>query len=1019
MMQTTTSHMQKVPNFFTSKEECDANNHNSRPQTNLRYRGYTQTHFTCGDEDQFNQYRDFTNKSEQSDALPKENIYYSIENLYIPFNDNINLNPLTVSNTFRYIFHKFKKGIFIKFVNGEMRVFLPFSKNNFENEWSDKIGLTPGYKTMYDFIQHVYVVDKRAFNPKRVNKFIKSWIGNNSIVRFEFPCTEEDTGIPAFADMFYELSKKRKIKDVEFFFNKRDFPIIKRNHTEAYDEIYGYSHPLVSHDYDKYAPILGCSTTDEHADIPCPTWDDWSRVSSCEGKMFTKSNFDYSLNDIKWEDKLNVAVFRGSSTGSGTTIETNPRLKVAYLSSLKLIDDTDGNLFIDAGITSWNVRPRKNASFDYLQTIEVDTLPFTLVPKLTPSEQQKYKYIIHIQGHVCAYRLSLEMAMGSLILKVDSTYKIWFDTLIKPYVHYIPVKSDLSDLIDKIKWCKNNDSKCKEIAQNAIDFYNKYLTKDGILDYLQKILYDVSVKAGEYKYITKSAISIQSQTEIEYIKKSHSEHIIPYTSQSISGFTRSHAILEGVRLYFNKTDRKIDNISQSPIFKSTNTEIYNGEIAGLKVAIKNFNEIRKDECIHEIYIGLNVINHLNRIVPNFAHMYGFNKTEDSVITEHIEGITFHEYLNDTTNFIFNDYISIMLQIALTLQVAQNEYSFVHWDLMPWNIVLKRVDTPQMVEYPVSNTMVIKIYTKIIPIILDYGKSHAVIDGIHVGRMNMFKFTSIQDILTLLFSSMYSILTQHKLQQPVMKQFFELTTFFIGTQFRKDAFTSVVELRKFLLAEKKYSVITTSNKFELENKTPLDFVNFLVNKKLTKVIIDKKCNYIYDDGNSEYLIEDYLVSKSLDMFTNRLTAKLGIMCLDLYSISPNEIDDLYKVQEIKLTILFFEKFSKWLCKNFTIDGKDIFSLIEHIKTECELYKQTGNVLEFENCQYIPDFTEEEFNFPDKINRLISTIKHIPEYKTDPYVYYRKLRKLGIKVVNNWNQNNYTNLNTLLKYSKEIV
>ena len=1016
MMQTTTANMQRVPNFFTTKEECDANNHNSRPQTNLRYRGYTQTHFTCGDEEQFNQYRDFTNKAGDF-SLPKENIYYSIENLYEPYDANINLDPLSVSNTFRYIFHKFKKGIFIKFVQGEMRVFLPFSKNNFENEWSDRIGLTPGYKSMIDFIQHVYVVDNRQFNPKRVNKFIKSWIGNNSIVRFEFPCSEEDTGIPAFADMFYELSKKRKIPDVEFFFNKRDFPIIKRDHTEAYDEMYGDTQPLLSHKYDKYAPILGCSTTDRHADIPCPTWDDWSRVSSVEGKFFTKSNFDYSLdNTIKWEDKVNIAVFRGSSTGSGTTIDTNPRLNVAYLSSLGIIDKNDGNIFIDAGITSWNVRPRKNANVNYLQTIEVDTLPFKLVQRITPKEQQKYKYIIHIQGHVCAYRLSLEMGMGSLILKVDSKYKIWFDPLIKPYEHYIPIKSDLSDLFEQIKWCKKNDDKCRQIAQNAVDFYNKYLTKDGILDYLQKILYEVSDRAGEYKYITKTALSIQTEREKEYIKKSYPKKIYPLNSRTITGFSRSHAILEGSRLFFNKTGRNVPKLTQEPIFKSTNTEIYSGQVAGIPVAIKNFNEIRRDECIHEVYIGLNVVNNLTRIIPNFYYMYGFNKSEDAVITEHINGITFHEYLN-SNNFIFNDYISIMTQIALSLQVAQNEYSFVHWDLMPWNIVLRKFDTPQLVEYPVSNNTVIKIYSKIMPVILDYGKSHAIVDGLHVGRMNMFKFTTIQDILTILFSSMYNILTQHKLQQQTLKQLFEITTFFTGNEYKKDAFTSVVELRKFLMTEKKYSVITTSDKRDLENKTPMDFVNFLVGKKLIKIITDKKYNYMYDDGMAEFLIEDYLLSDTLDIFTNKLTAKLGLMCLDFHNLPVDQVERLYKVNEIKLTTLFFEKFTNYMRKN--LDSTNIYNLIEHLKLECDKVKQTEPIIELENYNYNIEYTEDDFNFPEKIKKLLSSISHVPVYKTDPYLYYMKLRKLGLPGSYNWKQNSYTNVNTLIKYSDEIV
>ena len=54
----------------------------------------------------------------------------------------------------------------------------------------------------------------------------------------------------------------------------------------------------------------------------------------------------------EWNSKKNIAVFRGS-TGCGTTLNTNQRLKIIQL----------GNQYpdkIDAKITYWNIRPRFN-----------------------------------------------------------------------------------------------------------------------------------------------------------------------------------------------------------------------------------------------------------------------------------------------------------------------------------------------------------------------------------------------------------------------------------------------------------------------------------------------------------------------------------------------------------------------------------------------------------------------------------------------------------------------------------
>ena len=44
-------------------------------------------------------------------------------------------------------------------------------------------------------------------------------------------------------------------------------------------------------------------------------------------------------------------------------------------------------------------------------------------------------------------------------MKQDSEYYEHFYRQMKPNKHYIPVKHDLSDLIEKIKWAKANDDK--------------------------------------------------------------------------------------------------------------------------------------------------------------------------------------------------------------------------------------------------------------------------------------------------------------------------------------------------------------------------------------------------------------------------------------------------------------------------------------------------------------------------------------------------------------------------------
>ena len=73
-----------------------------------------------------------------------------------------------------------------------------------------------------------------------------------------------------------------------------------------------------------------------------------------------------------------------------------------------------------------------------------------------------YKYILDIDGNSASWtRLPYIMGGGSVALKVESNYGQWFYGDIKPFEHYVPIKSDFSDLIEKIEWLKSNDDKAK------------------------------------------------------------------------------------------------------------------------------------------------------------------------------------------------------------------------------------------------------------------------------------------------------------------------------------------------------------------------------------------------------------------------------------------------------------------------------------------------------------------------------------------------------------------------------
>lgn len=115
-------------------------------------------------------------------------------------------------------------------------------------------------------------------------------------------------------------------------------------------------------------------------------------------------------------------------------------------------------------------------------------------------EQSKYKYLLYVDGHCAACRYGFMMRLGSVILKVAPRQvadRMWYFPLLKPYHDHVPVKEDLSDLEEKIRWCRENDDKCREIAQNAMNFYAKYVARDALLDYVQMVCRSIAKRYVE------------------------------------------------------------------------------------------------------------------------------------------------------------------------------------------------------------------------------------------------------------------------------------------------------------------------------------------------------------------------------------------------------------------------------------------------------------------------------------------------------------------------------------------
>lgn len=95
----------------------------------------------------------------------------------------------------------------------------------------------------------------------------------------------------------------------------------------------------------------------------------------------------------------------------------------------------------------------------------------------------QYKYQLNIDGTVAAYRLPYLLASNAMVIKQESPFYEYFYKQLKPMQHYVPVKRDLSNLVDQIRWANRNDDAARKISQQAQEFVNANLTPDKVLCY--------------------------------------------------------------------------------------------------------------------------------------------------------------------------------------------------------------------------------------------------------------------------------------------------------------------------------------------------------------------------------------------------------------------------------------------------------------------------------------------------------------------------------------------------------
>jgi hypothetical protein len=104
-------------------------------------------------------------------------------------------------------------------------------------------------------------------------------------------------------------------------------------------------------------------------------------------------------------------------------------------------------------------------------------------------EMAEYKYILDMDGNGCTWDATAwKLNSGSIIMKVESAWRQWFYDDYRPWVHYVPIADDFSDLQEKYYWCESHPEECEKIISNAKDLFQEVYRFANVVDYTRRAL---------------------------------------------------------------------------------------------------------------------------------------------------------------------------------------------------------------------------------------------------------------------------------------------------------------------------------------------------------------------------------------------------------------------------------------------------------------------------------------------------------------------------------------------------
>ena len=489
------------------------------------------------------------------------------------------------------------------------------------------------------------------------------------------------------------------------------------------------------------------------------------------------------------------------------------------------------------------------------------------------------------------------------------------------------------------------------------------------------------------------------------------EYMLYWTSKNISIDDKDKRF-NFLKYFMGNVNQVITNMVYKDIESSHGFVVFSDFInLKNKLVIKTPKDKEESRNIlFEYYIGYNFINKLRLKTPNFMYTYGIfmcnpilkntsffstkpqmkintnfckDTLKDNVylLLEKIEGITLHQFIQEiTTEEQLDIVVNIILQIILSLDIAQKEGEYCHNDLHTDNIMLKKINSPLSFEYLIG-TNKYKMNYQHIATIIDYGMNRFIENNIPLGVTTLntydihpFKNTISSDLFKVLFTTIFSILVltikKPNVYSNLNKKIDEVINFLISF-FRDKYKNNIINewdeyylknrnknnfetfKNNFINKQKTYYYPETRNLEFLNTATPDNFISFvkenmpnvwnkhIIENKINENEMISAYNKVFDPNSNQEDFDDYLFYKCYN-------------------------NSIYLYDFVEQKKIFYNLFNKPLSFNFTKDCiSDQYSMIlnfNNIKDCKNIIQLFNSKNEYKNeYKIIEDFEKENIKY----------------------------------------------------------